>query len=204
MTRKFLDDAYGHDAGDEAVRFYDEWAASYDDEIAQNGYQTPRRCAEALASFVTPLTAPILDLGCGTGLSGIALREAGFTQIDGWDPSPKMLQRAEKLHAYRVLRQIDPEAPLTAPENAYAAVNAAGVLSPGLAPPDAFDKILGFLPAGGHLAFSLNDHAIEDGAHLARMRALTAEGAAALKFEEYGEHLPGHGLKSYVYVIEKL
>ena len=120
MTRSFLDDAYGHGSGDAARDFYDDWAATYDDEIAQNGYATPRRCAAALADLSTDQTRPILDLGCGTGLSGVALSKAGFTSIDGWDPSPKMLKRAEALHVYRVLRQIEPEEPLTAPANAVA------------------------------------------------------------------------------------
>ena len=204
MTRKFLDNAYGHVSGDDARRFYDDWAKSYNDEIAENGYATPARCAAALASLAQDREKAILDLGCGTGLSGLALSKAGFTTIDGWDPSSEMLRRAEKLHVYRVLRHIEPEKPLAAPINAYAAVNAAGVLSPGLAPPAALDQILAFLPVGGLICFSLNDHAIEDGAHLSHMNQLVEKGIVAKRFEEYGDHLPGREMKSWVYVLEKL
>lgn len=203
MTRKFLDDAYSHDEGEAARRFYDEWAATYNEEVADNGYVTPTRCAEALKSLLEPPTAAILDLGCGTGLSGVALRRAGFTAIDGWDPSAEMLRRAEALHVYRVLRHIDPTKPLDAPAGVYKAVNAAGVMHPGLAPPKAIDQILGFLASGGLFCFSLNDHAIEDGAHLAHVEAIIERGAATLRFKEYGEHLPKRDLKSWVYVIEK-
>lgn len=204
MTRKFLDDAYGHDSGDDARRFYDDWAKTYDDEIAENGYATPVRCAAALASLTKDRKKAILDFGCGTGLSGLALSKAGFTTIDGWDPSPEMLRRAEKLHVYRVLRHIQPDKPLTAPANAYDAVNAAGVLSPGLAPPEALDQSLDFLPVGGLICFSLNDHAIEDEAHLNHMNALIERSLVAKRFEEYGDHLPGRDMKSWVYVLEKL
>ncbi|MEL6794504.1 MAG: methyltransferase domain-containing protein [Pseudomonadota bacterium] len=203
MTRKFLEDAYGHGQGDAARKFYDEWAATYDAEIAENGYATPMRCASALAAASGDMVQPILDLGCGTGLSGAALKSAGFATIDGWDPSSEMLRKAEKLHVYRVLRQIEPQAPLKAPANAYAGVNAAGVLSPGLAPPEALDQMLVFLPVGGCIAFSLNDHAIEDGAHERRMTEIVDTGAAGLEFKEYGDHLPGRDMKSWVYVLRK-
>lgn len=203
MSKKFLENAYGHGSGDAARKFYDDWAATYDAEIAENGYATPLRCAAALASNSKDQSRPVLDLGCGTGLSGAALHSAGFTSIDGWDPSAEMIRRAEKLHVYRVLRQIDPEARLSAPANAYTAVNAAGVLSPGLAPPEALDQMLAFLPSGGHVVFSLNDHAMEDGAHYRRMCEITDLGAALLRFKEYGDHLPGRDMKSWVYVLEK-
>ena len=80
---------------------------------------------------------------------------------------------------------------------------AAGVLSPGLAPPEALDQIFEMLPRDGRLAFSLNDHAISDGAHLGRLNELIDGGWAALDFKEYGDHIPGNDMKSYVYVLRK-
>lgn len=204
MAKTFLDRAYGHARGKEAVAFYDEWADVYDKELTDGQYITPMRCAEALAQFAPDQTSPILDLGCGTGLSGKALAKAGFTAIDGWDPSSQMLQRAQNRHAYRVLRQIDPEEPLSAPQGAYAAVNAAGVLSPGLAPPEAFDQILTFLRPAGLISFSLNDHALEEGSHARRVEELAAAGAVEILFQEHGDHIPATGLKATVYVIRKL
>ncbi|MDP6883623.1 MAG: methyltransferase domain-containing protein, partial [Rhodospirillales bacterium] len=54
----------------------------------------PSRCATALASTVAPDGARVLDVGCGSGLSGLALREVGFASIDGCDLSPAMAARA--------------------------------------------------------------------------------------------------------------
>lgn len=203
MTKRYLNYAYNHGRGEEAVAFYDSWATTYDDELTSGNYQTPARCAAALANAMDDITLPVLDFGCGTGLSGKALAAAGFTTIDGWDPSPKMLARAERRNEYRVLRQIDPDRPLFAPENTYAGVNAAGVLSPGLAPPETFDQLLDFLPIGGCIAFSLNDHAIENGEHEEHLDDLFKRGIVRLTFREYGEHIPGTGLKAWVFVITK-
>ncbi len=203
MDRTFLDRAYDVSSSKAASEFYDEWAASYDKDLTEVQYATPARCAAALAEFSPDKSAPILDLGCGTGLSGAALARIGFRSIDGWDPSAKMLQRAENRHVYRVLRQIDPKRPLTAPPGTYAGVTASGVLGPGLAPPEAFDQILGFLKPGGLIVFSLNDHAMADGRHAAFVDALVEAGKVSILMKEYGDHIPGIDLKAWVYVIHK-
>lgn len=201
MTQ-FLDKAYGH-SKQEAPDFYDEWAETYEAEMGENGYATPPRCAEALAQFASDQTAPVIDIGCGTGLSGLALRSAGFSVIDGWDPSEKMLSGARAKNVYRTLTQTDVEAPFEAPEGAYANAFAAGVLSPGLAPPESIDQILALLPSGGCFAFSLNDHAIADGGHVGRVNELLEACVCDLMFREYGSHMPGNDMNSWVYVLKK-
>ncbi len=62
---------------------------------------TPARCVEALARFV-PLDQPVLDVGCGTGLSGAALAAGGFVDVSGQDVNQAMLDVARR--ARRVSR----------------------------------------------------------------------------------------------------
>ena len=149
------------------------------------------------------LTAPVLDLGSGTGLSGVALRAAGFTTIDGAEPSAGMRDRATARGVYRAVVAIEPDDPLPFEPGAYAHVAAVGVISPGHAPPGTIDKALAILPAGGCLVFSLNDHALEEPDFPARAEAVVSEGMADLIFSEHGDHLPGIGLRSTVYVLRK-
>ncbi len=201
--RKFLDTAYGLDNPDHTRSFYDDWAESYDAEISENGYATPRRCAQALAKEARDLMAPVLDLGCGTGLSGLALRAAGFGAVDGAEPSAEMRVRAEQTGAYRAIHEIEPEEPLPFAAGAYAHINAAGVISPGHAPPETMDKALAILPVGGCLVFSLNDHALAETEYPQRVEDLIAGGAADLVFREHGPHLPGIDLESTVHVLKK-
>ena len=204
MAKSFLSNAYTLDGPEAVTGFYQDWAASYDAEIEQNGYATPRRCAEALGALAGDLDAPVLDLGCGTGLSGLALRAAGFTCIDGVDVSAAMLEHAHSREGvYRSLIETSIGAPLPAQPGAYAHVNAAGVISPDHAPEDTIDEVLGLLPVGGCLVFSLNDHALEDAAFPGKVAEVVTAGHADLAFDEYGDHLPGIGLKARVYGLRK-
>lgn len=203
MVKTFLDGAYSHESGQPAKAYYDAWADTYDEEQAANGYVTPRRCAAALAAASTERGAPILDLGCGTGLSGVALRAAGFSTIDGWDPSAEMLRRAEVRNIYRVLRQIEPDRPLSAHTGAYAAIVAVGVFSRGLAPPEALDLCLNFLPNGGFFCFSLNDYSMKDRAYEGRVNEMVDCGAARVVSREYGDHIKTRALGATVYVLKK-
>ena len=200
MTRKFLSDVYDLSTPDQTRALYDSWSASYDAEIAENGYATPGRVAEALARHAKNPVATILDFGCGTGLSGVALKLAGFAEIDGADLSADMLKGAAAKGVYRKLWQVEPGDPLP---TGYSAITATGVIGVGAAPVQVFDLILDALAPGGLFALSYNDHALADPRFEAKLRQHIDAGNARLLFQEYGTHLPGIDLKSNVYVIEK-
>ncbi|WP_299199561.1 methyltransferase domain-containing protein [uncultured Tateyamaria sp.] len=197
----FLDKAYQARDATSTRALYDDWAASYEAEVAQNGYATPGRCAEALRKYVVDLSAPILDFGCGTGLSGLALKLAGFEAIDGVDLSAEMLEGARTKAVYRHLDQIEADGAL--PRDCYTTMAAIGVIGAGAAPIDVLHTLMRALPKGGKLVFSFNDHALEDPANEAGVAAWTDCGAGRLLFKEHGDHLPGIDLKSNVYVLEK-
>jgi predicted TPR repeat methyltransferase len=201
--RRFLDHAYDLPDRRATAAFYGGWAASYDAEITGNGYATPARCAAALAAYAADLSAPVLDIGCGTGLSGLALTAAGFGTIDGTDLSAEMLVRAEARGVYRRLFRGDLADPLPVAPGVYANAAAVGVVSPGHAPPETVDAVLAILPPGGCLVLSLNDHALADPAFPGRIEQLVAAGAAEPVFREHGPHLPGIGLEATVLVLRK-
>ncbi len=202
-NKTFLDNAYGLSSEEETQAFYDEWSASYDAEVAANGYVTPARCAAALAQFSKNLTAPMLDIGCGTGISGQALREAGFTVLDGSDFSTQMLEQAKAKGIYRQLLTADLANPLPFKAGDYTQISAIGVLNPGHAPAETMDGILALLPQGGLFVFSLNDHALKDTSYEGRLNEHIDCGSAQLLFAEHGPHLPRIELGSKVYVIRK-
>ncbi|QBF31705.1 class I SAM-dependent methyltransferase [Thalassococcus sp. S3] len=204
MSQGFLHKVYDARDADETRALYDDWSASYEAEVAEHGYATPGRCAEALKAQMDDLSAPILDFGCGTGLSGLALRLAGFEVIDGLDLSADMLKVAEAKGIYRTLSQIDAGASLPHEPGDYAAIAAIGVIGAGAAPVAVFDTMMQGLAPGGRIVLSFNDHALADPAHDGKLQEHIDAGSARLLFKAYGDHLPGLDLKSTVYVLEKL
>ncbi|WP_424977397.1 class I SAM-dependent DNA methyltransferase [Leisingera sp. S232] len=203
MIEKFLDKAYDLETQEATLEHYNQWAASYDAEIAENGYATPGRIAEALAQFQLDLSEPVLDFGCGTGLSGLALRRQGYDIVDGMEPSEEMLAQAREKGAYRKITRIDASSRKPIKRGTYRVITGCGVLGTGAAPPEVFDMIMHALPKGGLFTFSYNDHALADRAYTTKLIEWVDVGAARLLFQEHGEHLPGMNLKSTVYVIEK-
>ncbi len=200
MTETYLDKAYTPRDAESTRQLYDDWAATYDEEVGAQGYATPRRCAEALAAHVDDPSVPLLDFGCGTGLSGLAFKMAGFQTIDGMDLSPDMLAQARAKNVYRTLTQIDSDTPIP---TSYELIAAVGSIGAGAAPISVFDQIMHALPQGGKLVFSLNDHALAEPENMMRLNEWLDCGAARLLFSEYGPHLPGLDMNSHVYVIEK-
>lgn len=203
MSKTYLNKVYEARDAEGTRKLYDDWADSYDAEVAGEGYATPGRCAAALAQHIDDPTLPILDFGCGTGLSGQALRQAGFTTIDGLDLSADMLEQARAKGIYRNLAQIEAGAPLSHAPGTYAAITAIGVIGAGAAPLSVFDTLMAGLGTGGRLVLSFNDHALADPQHEAKLAHYTDSGQAKLLFKEYGDHLPGIGVKSNVYVLAK-
>lgn len=204
MTNRFLDRVYSARNADETRNLYDDWAASYEAEVAENGYVTPGRCAEALAQHTDDATVPVLDFGCGTGLSGLALSLTGFTTIDGVDLSQEMLAKARDKNIYRMLTQIEPDSAIPGAPGDYAAIAAIGVIGAGAAPISTFDLIMKALAPGGKFVLSFNDHALDDPVNEGRLSEWCDCGAARLLFKENGPHLPARNIESTVYVLEKL
>jgi len=197
----FFDGIYALTEPEDTAAHYAKFADQYETAMRDNGYCTPARCAAALAEAGVGAQTAILDIGCGTGLSGEALREAGYTLLDGTDFSAEMLVVARAKGVYSDLWQGDLSA---LPDDIrYDAVIAAGVLNPAHAPASVLDEVLARLNPGGVFVFSLNDHAIADGTYEGRVHELLDTGGAALLSREYGDHMPGQDLKAWVLALQR-
>ncbi|MBT5108266.1 MAG: class I SAM-dependent methyltransferase [Rhodospirillaceae bacterium] len=120
----------GSTSSAEVKEIYDDWAASYDETLKGWDYRAPTQAATYLRAQM-PSNAAILDVGCGTGLTGAALRAAGFTgPIDGVDLSPDSLKEAKKLNVYSTLDTANLQTlPLSIADDAYDALICIGVLT---------------------------------------------------------------------------
>jgi predicted TPR repeat methyltransferase len=86
------------------IEQYRQQAAEYDEKMHLWQFLTPIQSTEILRAFF-PMTAKILDAGCGTGLTGQAQYQAGFHNLHGFDISPEMLAIASAKNIYQSLKQ---------------------------------------------------------------------------------------------------
>ena len=198
----FLKRVYADEERDTAS-FYNEWAATYDADLEGNGYLAPKRCADALALVDPTKACPIADLGCGTGLSGVAFRAAGFATIDGYDISVGMLELAKQRGCYRHTAIADLSDASTIPARGYKHAALTGVVGPDQVGPETVDLALSLLPVGGCVVLTLNDKALRFPEYPDHMHALADRGAAELAFEEYGPHIPERDIGATIYVLKK-
>jgi predicted TPR repeat methyltransferase len=86
--------------------FFDRFANDFDRRLTQDlGYRTPQVAAEHLAPWLaTRRDLRVLDLGCGTGLSGAIVREHA-RELVGVDLSEGMLEQARRRGIYDSLER---------------------------------------------------------------------------------------------------
>ncbi|NNL17979.1 MAG: methyltransferase domain-containing protein [Boseongicola sp.] len=189
---------------EEIKEIYASWAAKYEDDVAEWGYSTPPRLALALRQCGANIEKPILDFGCGTGLSGMALKAVGFQVIDGTDISPEMLAIAEAKPSYRQVWNGEPGSMGHIKRGDYPAIAATGVVSLGAAPPETLDMLIDAIGPGGLFAFSFNDATLADRAYTDRLDVAVLAPDIELVFEEHGPHLPAKEMMSTVYVLRRI
>lgn len=108
---------------------FDQFSADYDARmIGQLGYAAPQILRD-LTAMVMPgrEQLDILDLGCGTGLAGLAFKPLA-ARLDGVDLSPAMIDKARARNIYDTLSIADLETALTAPGPQYDLILAADTL----------------------------------------------------------------------------
>lgn len=108
---------------------YDTWADGYDADLADWDYRAPDLTVAGLERAGPP-AGPVLDVGCGTGLVGRRLVEAGFDDLAGIDLSARSLEIAAATGHYRDLQQADLQAdPIPHPDDRFAALVCVGVMT---------------------------------------------------------------------------
>ncbi len=197
--------AYGLETKDQTLAHYRSWAETYDKEVGEeNKYAQPRRVAEMLSRFLSNKSAHILDAGCGSGLSGVALTTAGYKNLDGCDFSPEMLEKSREKACYKSLHTVDlNKGQQSVSDNHYDAVTCVGVFSFGHVLPDACDDIVRILKPGGYLIIALNAPFWEKGDLSDKLTSMEVSGKIRLLAKELGEHLPGHHVMGWVIAAQK-
>jgi predicted TPR repeat methyltransferase len=171
-----LEQVYGAQSNNELRAIYDDWAQAYDQDLQALGYSYPPAIAGLVGRYVRERDAPILDAGAGTGIVGEVLAILGYTQLTGIDLSDGMLAVARAKGVYAELKNQTLGERLEFPDDAFAAVVSAGVLTSGHAPPACFDELIRVTRPAGHLIFTLSVPVYEAGGFRAKLEALSRQG----------------------------
>jgi predicted TPR repeat methyltransferase len=198
----YLDRAYGLGGPDDARALYDEWAESYDTDLADEtqGYVGPEQAADTLVR-IAGTGGTVLDAGCGTGLVGRALADRGVSVVDGVDLSPGMLARAEATGAYRHLAPADLTQPLATPADAYDAVVCVGTLTHGHVGPEVLAEFARVVRPGGYVVATVLDDIWTSGGYEAEADRLVDAGTAELVSADVTPYRAGAGVAARMLVL---
>lgn len=175
--KRALDQVYSATNEAELGEAYAAWANSYDRETAEMGYCLPFLVTSWLARYVPKSKGPLLDAGCGTGLSGPYLEALGYNDIEGFDLSPDMLKLAAARGVYRALKEARLGAELPYPDDRFAAFIASGVFTAGHAPASGLDELVRVTRPGGYGIMTVRDLLIENNGFGAKFKELEDRGA---------------------------
>ncbi|MCB2081229.1 MAG: tetratricopeptide repeat protein [Rickettsiales bacterium] len=135
---------------------FDAYAEHFESQLVETlHYAAPEEIHDILAPLLPETPLRILDLGCGTGLSGavFAKRKA---HLVGVDLSPKMLAKAQEKQLYDTLITADIRTAMRQQQNAdFDLVIAADVFIYVGALEEVFAEVTRILKPGGWFAFSV-------------------------------------------------
>src|SRR6185312_7112353 len=161
--RHALDRVYSAQTPAELHDAYSAWANEYDRETAELGYGLPFLIGAWVARYVPRGNGPILDAGCGTGLSGPYLKALGYDRIEGVDISAEMLRLAQARNVYHALRQADLSGQLPWADGHFSAFLSTGVFTEGHAPASSLAELVRITQRHGHAIFTVRDTVLEAG-----------------------------------------
>ena len=143
---------------EELMGIYGNWAQGYETQLLDEwGYTSPQTAVKLLASAMQLDEVHVLDAGCGTGLVGLALSEAGVAYLTGIDYSPGMLAEARQKGVYQGLDCMDMNQPLAISAGVYDAVTCIGTFTSTHVAPEALFELIRVTRSGGAVVFTVRD-----------------------------------------------
>ena len=198
------------------VSYYDKEAEIYEKSMENRGYiETTHYGANTLKEYLLENNKDkkaedfeVLDLGCGSGLTGASLDQSGFKLIDGVDPSKGMRELAAKRNVYRNLFDgLISEKPISSiPDASYDGILCVGCFTSNhIDLKEGLSEILRKLKTGGIAVYSVSTTMDLIGSLKKHFEFFEQKKFEMLKIEKKF-YLPNEGYLSYCnfYVVRKM
>ncbi|KAK3772358.1 hypothetical protein RRG08_031382 [Elysia crispata] len=165
LYQTFLDPSTGTE---NTSKIYGKFSTQYDQIMSGFQYKAPHYMVESLTRVMGDRNRAgmkIMDLACGSGISGQALHEAGFTQVDGLDGSGEMLAVSRAKGVYKDLFQAFVaigKGELNIPDNTYDALTICASMGVNMVPPEGIYEMHRLVKPGGYIVNVLRQETVEE------------------------------------------
>jgi predicted TPR repeat methyltransferase len=211
-----LDEAYSVKTPEDNKRLYAKWAATYDSSFVDaKQYRYPKAISEVFDQVVSDGLIRVLDIGTGTGLTGMYLsRLRPDVVLDGMDISPEMLgqaklkKRTDSSAVYRALYERDLTKAVPNENAPYEALISSGTFTHGHLGPECLRNLLPLLANNGWLVVGVNNEHFEGKGFAGELDALVSLGAISepeiLRIDVYEEGSVHYGDQARVIVTRAI
>lgn len=218
VVKEYYEEFQGYrDNGGNIINFYEKRAKQYDEASATKSFEYVNTYVpETLKCFLKvecELKADeirVLDLACGTGATGVGLKKAGFTNIDGADGSKAMLEIAQATKIYNTLIQgllTDNERFDNISDGTYdGVVSVGGITANHITVQNAIPEFIRVLKTGGIAVYTVAPSVSKAEAMVEHAKYLEANRIEIVCVENkfYGKVGYGYQDTCHVYVIKKM
>jgi len=144
------------------TKLFDHWPTYLEDFNECKsimGYRYPETLVEEFLTLDVPKDAKIIDLACGPGNVAFVLKEHGYTNVDGLDPSKGLLAAGMEKGLFQktFCCYVTPDTPTPIADNTYDVLLCSAGMFPGSIVPQAFYELVRVVKKGGILAWNIAD-----------------------------------------------
>ena len=203
---RFLQSIHAISSPDDCGAIYDKWAQTYDIDVRHAGvdYVAPAVTAQAVVAANGNIAGSILDAGCGTGLVGVALSQAGAKDIDGIDISSGMLDVARKSGAYKDLSVVDMSKAIDKKDQSYDVITCVGIFTEAhVGPVPALQELVRIVKKDGLIVATVTDEVWVSGGYEAEVKRLGAEAAVDILSTSIAEYRRGTDKRARMVILKR-
>ena len=201
---KFYDNLdLAHSHNDEDLQdVYKEWASAYDhDNDNLLGTVSQPLSVQIFQEYMKDKSARVIDVGCGTGLVGVELKNSGFTNFDGIDISQEMIDIA-KQRGYSKLFIGSLNNTLPFENNEYGAAFCVGVFTHGHVGSDRLEELVRIVKSGGIICFTINEGVYESYGFNSKIQKLESENVLKVLKVNKNDYMVKKNVKGFYYLVE--